>query len=140
MSLTCPSMSCMRPALVRRRAQVLALVLSALLLLAQGLGLLHTFEHADTHAGQALAHVDEPAGEPTSAASAHEPGLHWFGEHQPGDAECRLLDQLAHADALPAAPLPLLAALPQAKAAGQAPAEAGRRHEARYLARAPPAA
>jgi len=105
-----------------------------MLLLAQGLGLLHRVEHALP----APAAVSTGAG--GSVVTHAQPADHGlFGNHQSGDADCRLLDQLSHADALPAVPLPLLAGPPPALAAMLAPASAGRRHEARYLARAPPA-
>jgi len=115
-------------------AFVLALALAALLLLAQGLGLLHRVEHALP----APATVSTGAG--GSVVTHAQPADHGlFGNHQSGDADCRLLDQRSHAEALLAAPLPLLAGPPPTLAAMQAPAMAGRRHEARYLARAPPA-
>ena len=96
-----------------------AWMLAALLLAAQAAGLAHRVAHAPGLPGA----VQVKAGA-------------W---HEAGTADCRLIDQLAHADALctpaPALPaLPVVAeatqALPQRTLAAAAPAA--------YLARAPP--
>ncbi|HLL11192.1 MAG TPA: hypothetical protein VK570_09045 [Rubrivivax sp.] len=92
-----------------------AWLLAAALLLAQGLGLVHSLAHA----------------------AGVEAG--WSQDHEAGGNECRLVDQLAHADALcggtatvpPVLPwVDELAAAPSAALALAAPAV--------YLARAPP--
>lgn len=96
-----------------------ALVLAALLLAAQGLGLAHHAVHG--HGGEA----------------AHAAA--WLDGHDDGSADCRLIDQLGHADlAFGATPavvgVPAGAAAPANGAAasqGQAPSLA-------YQARAPP--
>lgn len=103
-------------ALTSLRAWLLAL----LLLAAQAAGIAHRVAHA-------------PGLAPVHAA--------WVDGHESGAADCRLVDQLAHADVLcgaaPAPPLALRVAqaatapLPQALPAGTA---------AVYLARGPPPA
>lgn len=105
----------------RRPTIVQAWWLAALLLLAQGLGLSHRIAHAPSH-GPAQVH-----------ASA------WGHDHEAGSADCRLVDQLAHADALcapPTAALPLVATAQTAVAPlpSSRPADTA----AAYLARAPP--
>lgn len=97
-----------------------AWLLALLLLAAQAAGLSHRVVHAP---GLAPAHTA------------------WADGHEQGQDDCRLVDQLAHADALcgaaqaPLALLPLAAAAtplrPQARPAGKAAA---------YLARGPPPA
>jgi hypothetical protein len=98
-----------------------AWLLALLLLGAQWAGLSHRVSHTTA---PALAAVQAPAS----------------GDHQPGTADCRLIDQLAHADALcgppltPQAVLQLAGSLPaQPVLSQQAPAPA------LYQARAPPA-
>jgi hypothetical protein len=59
------------------RAVLGAAIVAALWLAAQALGLVHGVLHA-----------------PGVAAAA------WFDDHEHGDAQCRVVDQLAHADAL----------------------------------------
>lgn len=105
-----------------RHRHALAWALACALVLAQAFGLAHGVVHAP---GLAAASV---------AADGH------FDGHHAGDAECRLLDQLAHADALllPAAVLPPLPPAP-AEAARQ-PAGPATAFAAAYLARAPPRA
>jgi hypothetical protein len=113
-----------------------AWLLAALLLVAQGLGLVHGIAHGNpqvaAHACADEEHVHEAR---PGFAAAHVHG----GSHEAGDAECRLIDQLAHADALFAAPA--WAGLPPAGC--DAPATAPRLAwaaggSAAYLARAPP--
>ena len=122
----------------------LAVLLTALLLLSQGLGLLHRVEHLPSRGVASLTAPTAPTALTVADGSVATQALHAghgvFATHEAGGAECRLLDQLTHADALLADALPLPAGLPGVAAAVHAPAEAGRRHEARYLARAPPAA
>lgn len=113
-----------------------AWLLAVLLLAAQALGLAHRVAHAPGLAHQtghppAAAHA-------VQASAAHADG-HASG-HEAGSPDCRLIDQLAHADALcGAASLP--PALP--RTAAIAPAVPGlalpSRGAAAYLARAPPA-
>ena len=109
-----------------------AWLLATLLLAAQAAGLAHRVLHAP---GQAPGHASGGA----TAASVATAAAAWGGSHAPGTADCRLIDQLAHADvlcgaapaaeALPPATTVVLAALPQAVPA---------RTTAAYLARAPP--
>ena len=100
-----------------------AWLLAALLLVAQGLGLAHRVGHAPG------------LGQTGIAATASG----WSADHQAGSADCRLVDQLTHADALCGPPL-LAALAPAADAAPQtaayADAPAARRHVP--LARGPP--
>lgn len=113
-----------------------AWLLAALLLAAQALGLAHRVEHA-------------PGSQPLHAAAhalVHGAGEHSASEsgrsgHQPGDADCRLVDQLGHADALCSAPVLAAAILPPA-GQGVAPASrlAAMPPPAAYQARAPPQA
>jgi hypothetical protein len=131
-----------------------AWLLAALLLLAQGLGLVHGVAHgvalAPAHAAAPAAACDDAglahththshaqAAQPSFGfAAAHAHG----GTHEAGDAQCRLIDQLAHADGLWAADA--APALPLA--GGEAPTTALRLPlsdggAAAYLARAPPRA
>ena len=100
-----------------------AWLLAALLLVAQGLGLAHRVGHAPG------------LGQISSTATASG----WSADHKAGSADCRLVDQLTHADALCGPPL--LAALPPAtdaapQTAAYADAPAARRHVP--LARGPP--
>ena len=101
---------------VRRPTPVMAWLLTALLLLAQGLGLAHRIGHAPGMAGVA-----------------------WAQDHEAGSNECRLIDQLAQADVLCDEPagctlLPLAAdgVAGPPRAAWSAPAPAA------YRARGPP--
>jgi hypothetical protein len=92
-----------------------AWLLAAVLLLAQGVGMAHRFAHAPSA------------------------GDGWSQDHEAGGAECRLIDQLAHADALCGgnAPVPGLvrvSATASARPAGALAIAA----PAAYLARAPP--
>jgi hypothetical protein len=97
-----------------------ALLLAALLLAAQGLGLAHHVAHGQ--GGPATAHASP-----------------WLDGHDDGSADCRLIDQLGHADLAFGA----RAALPQAAVSAAPPARC--RHPAQplaparpYQARAPP--
>lgn len=119
-----------------------AWLLAALLLLAQGWGLAHRVAHAPGlgRAGVADAAPGRVHGQVDGHAHA-QAAVSWATGHEAGTAECRLIDQLAHADGLcadvwAAAPAPQLteandAAPPPAPRAGSASA---------YLARAPPLA
>lgn len=97
------------------------------LVFAQVLGLAHGTLHAP--------------GRDAAAHAAEAPGAHGHGAfdgHAAGDAECRLLDQLAHADglALTALALPPHGAAQAAAAVPSRPAEPV--FFAAYAARAPP--
>lgn len=87
------------------------------MLLAQGLGLWHGTLHAP-----ALASHDSPRDSHTHAhAHPHQDQLQgqqqvhpadhqgWVDDHRAGDPDCRLLDQLLHADVLAQAPELVLA-------------------------------
>ncbi len=106
-----------------------AWLLALLLLAAQALGLAHRIQHAPG-----------PGAAPAAAAVAAAPAS-WADGHDAGGAECRLIDQLAHADGLcdatwAAAPVP-----PATEAHEAAPTVAPRAGSASaYLARAPPLA
>lgn len=117
---------------------VQAWLLAALLLVAQGLGLAHRVAHAPglgqagvSASARAHFHGHAQAGAPAA----------WADGHEADTADCRLIDQLAHADGLSAAdgataPAPqssvvAAAACAAAPSAGSASA---------YLARAPPRA
>jgi hypothetical protein len=76
-----------------------ALLLAALLLLAQGLGLSHAVAHGGVPAGTL-------AGEPCSDAPGDAGHDHMHAGHEAGSAECRLVDAHAHGDLALAATLP----------------------------------
>ncbi|RVU47149.1 hypothetical protein [Rubrivivax rivuli] len=132
----------------RRPSAAHAWLLAALLLVAQGLGLVHGVSHGLGHAvAHSLAQGTPQRDAPSCADAGHVhesrpvfsvAQVHG-GSHEAGDAECRLIDQLAHADALFAAPA--WAGLPPP--GRDAPATAPRLAwaaggSAAYLARAPP--
>lgn len=92
-----------------RRLQPLhAWLLAVLLLAAQALGLAHRVAHAPglpaavsaQAAAFAAAHVHAHADVNADAASAAAATASAHGQHEAGGADCRLIDQLAHADAL----------------------------------------
>jgi hypothetical protein len=98
-----------------------ALVLAALLLAAQGLGLAHHVVHG--HGG----------------ASAH--ATVWLDGHGDGSADCRLIDQLGHADLAFGTPAtPPGAPVGAAAHAGCIAPPWGRTPSLAYRARAPPQA
>lgn len=110
-------MKSLRRTLTPLRAWLLALVLVA----AQSAGMAHRIVHGAPQAG-------------AGAKSA------WGLDHKQGTADCRLLDQLTHADALcgPAvAELPALPPVATRDVALSLPLQAAA--PAPYLARAPPA-
>ncbi len=99
-----------------------AWLLAMLLLGAQALGLAHRVAHG---LGGSVAAVQKA----------------WSGDHEAGGAECRLVDQLAHADALSSNPAPA-AAVPAALTAevDGAASSLPQAAPAAYRARAPPQA
>ena len=127
-------------------------LLAALLLAAQAFGLAHRVAHAPGLPG--ALHAESP-GLPELAhlRAAFAPGAHDcdhphhhgvaspLAGHEAGSAECRLIDQLAHADALFGSPVlpPLLAPEATALVAAALPARP-QGGAAAYLARAPPQA
>ena len=159
----------MTPRLSPRARQLQPLhawLLAALLLAAQALGLAHGVAHApglpgaaaahaaavfsaDLHAhgdGAARAHSEGTAGaHAEGAADAHAHGHGAIGaaagsHHEAGSADCRLIDQLAHADAMcGSAGLPpeLLRTAATGAAVDLPSLPAG--SAAAYLARGPPA-
>jgi hypothetical protein len=153
------------PTRLRRCGRVGVVLAVLALLLAQGLGLAHRVWHDPAHhavagaaqhgghddcehgaaheggleAGHDVAHRPGHDGLPAAAGSpafVHINGL--SPGHDEGSAECRLLDQLAHVDALlGSAPMASADAAPAAPE-GVAPCSAAGRPRAAYQARAPP--
>jgi len=153
---------------LRRLQPVHAWWLVALLLAAQALGLAHRVAHAPGLPGGALAHAAAAAfaaapGHSAGRAVAHvqrsgtafahgdsgagsvaeitaDSGAGAHASHEAGSAECRLIDQLAHADALCGSvglpPAPLRTA-DTGKAVARPALPVG--SAAAYLARGPPA-
>jgi hypothetical protein len=106
------------PKLTPWRAWLLAL----LLLAAQAAGLAHRIAHAS------------PAGGATAQSV-------WKADHEAGSADCLLVDQLCHADALSSGVLPALPTLRPGSSAMVLAAEAVRAGPApEHLARGPPRA
>jgi hypothetical protein len=116
--------------LIRFYRQRTASIAVLALLLAQAIGLAHGIAHPHPRGGLPSA---------TVAAAVATSGVTWAdGLHDDGSVQCRLLDQLSHADALtstlslpsaPPAAQTLIAPLRVAPCARVAPA---------YLARGPP--
>jgi hypothetical protein len=106
-----------------RTGRGFAALLVLALLWAQGLGLAHRVLHAP--------------GAPAAVASAaeHDDALH---HHAPQSAECRLYDQLAAGDAVAAAALVAVAALPPAAPRALPAAPQAGTLTLGYRARAPP--
>ncbi len=97
-----------------------AWLLAMLLLVSQATGLAHRIAHAT------------PAGGTTAQAV-------WKADHQAGSADCRLVDQLTHADVLCGGALAAAPLLPPAATAVALAAEAVRARPApQHLARGPP--
>jgi hypothetical protein len=134
-----------------RRLQPLhAWLLAVLLLAAQTLGLTHRVAHAPGLAGAVVAQATASANVFAAAtataleAAAESAGApahaHSHFPHEAGSADCRLIDQLEHADVL-CAGVCLPPALPRAAVTGAAATlptvSAG--GAAAYLARGPPA-
>lgn len=104
-----------------------AWLLAALLLAAQALGLAHHIRHAPGLGAAAT----------TVAAAPPD----WADGHAAGSAECRLVDQLAHADGLCDATWAAAPAAPASPAPAAVPTPAPRAGSAAaYRARAPPLA
>lgn len=100
-----------------RRANGWAYLLACVVLLAQTLALAHRVAHARPD-------VERP----------------WFGQHQAGDKDCKLFDELCGGASLPVAVVP---AAPPAPPEHQTPRDAaptGRIDARAYRARAPPRA
>jgi hypothetical protein len=136
-----PSTPLHRPARLGRGGRVGVMLAVLALLLAQSLGLAHRVWHDPGHAHRLIAAAGTPqwnlkAG-PDCPEHAHHDGGPFHG-HEEGSAECRLLDQLAHADALLAGAAATSVALLPAAPAGLVPGSAEGRHLAAYQARAPP--
>lgn len=111
-----------------------ALVLAALLLAAQGLGLAHRAVHGQGGGGPQAAHAAD-AGHAVHGGHAAA----WLDGHDDGSANCRLIDQLGHADLAFGTPLGLLDAPAGAAAVpGCTTPAQGRTPSRAYQARAPP--
>ena len=114
-----------------------ACVLAVLLLWVQAMGLAHSVAHASWGTAPGSVQASE-AGPDTSTGFDFWPAG-WGGSHQAGDAECKLIDQLGHADGAAPGLQPWLAPAPAAQAALARPAAAlPARPAAAYFARAPP--
>lgn len=120
-----------------RRALVIAVLMCVLLV--QWLGTVHGIAHTPGPAGSpATAHAAAPEGQAAPAgATTGTPQGAWFGVHD-DESQCRLFDQLAHADLVwQLAPL-----LVEPRGCAEAPGTwAGGRiapQAAGYLARGPP--
>ena len=116
--------------LIRFYRQRTASIALLALLLAQAIGLAHGIAHPQSRGGLPSASV---------AAAVATSGVTWAGGlHEDGSLQCRLLDQLSHADALPAS-----FSLPAVPPSVQTPAAPPRMApcapvEPAYLARGPP--
>lgn len=110
--------------------------MAAALLWLQGLGLWHQVVHG--HAAQGGAISAWASGHDLHEHDDHE--AHAFAGHDEGDPQCRLFDQLAHADIALASPaaLPVLAV--QRGPVSASPAGRLAPQAAGFLARGPPAA
>jgi hypothetical protein len=148
------------PTHLRRCGRVGVVLALLALLLGQALGLAHRVVHDTAHAG--LPSTERPTASdvrdfsgavdigalPWSPHGSHglaDPGAHdcetaggLFDSHEEGSAECRLLDQLAHADVLLASVVATPDVLPAAEQHSVPTGAALGRHSAVYEARAPP--
>jgi len=129
-----------------------AWLMAALLLAAQALGLAHRVAHAPGLSAATVAQATAPANAfaaatasalegAAAAESAGAPAhVHSHFPHEAGSADCRLIDQLEHADAFFAG-VSLQPVLPRAAATGAAAAlpAVPACSAAAYLARGPPA-
>jgi hypothetical protein len=116
--------------LYRQRTASIARIATVALLLAQAIGLAHGIAHPHSRGGLPSA---------TAAITVADGASSWAGGmHDDGSAQCRLLDQLSHADALtPALSLPSAPPSVQTSAAPLRVAQCARVAPA-YLARGPP--
>lgn len=117
--------------------QSLVLLLIAALVLWHSLGVMHRLAHAEPgHAHGSIAATLPDAG-------VHESGGHGLGrlfaDHQQGSSDCRLLDQLAHADGAPAVAAAAASLDPPAFLARILSGQALARWAALFDARGPPA-
>jgi hypothetical protein len=140
-----------RPAARRVRAGVTVWVLAvAALLLAQGLGLEHRIAHDPSHHAVARGATERQISAAAWSAAvvtahAHGPACEEHGDHpafhghEEGSAECRLLDTLAHADALATAGVELPVLPPCGDTAGPTSIAWDSQHRLAYSARGPPA-
>jgi hypothetical protein len=115
----------------RRPLSVFVAVLA--LLLAQGLGLAHRIAHPSVSALEQARHAHEHEHDHGALSAAFD------AQHDEGSAECRLLEQLAHAHGLLVAALHWAAVAPVQPAPHDASAALTARSALRYQARAPPA-
>jgi uncharacterized membrane protein len=124
----------MLPRLIRFYRQRTASIAVLALLLAQAIGLAHGIAHPHSRGGLPAATVAA-----TVAAAVAASGVTWAdGLHDDGSVQCRLLDQLSHADALTNT-LSLPSAPPAAQTLVVPPRVAPCVRVARaYLARGPP--
>lgn len=115
-----------------------ACALAVLLLWVQAMGLAHSVAHASW--GPAPGSLQGFEADAAESPRSDFLSAIWGGSHQAGDVECKLIDQLGHADA--AVPS-LQLGLPPAPAAQPVPARRDAappaRRAAAYCARAPPA-
>ncbi|KQM75671.1 hypothetical protein [Xylophilus sp. Leaf220] len=130
-----------RSCLLRRRAASWCLLV--LLVLAPWLGQLHAVVHPAVPQGTTgLQHTAAPQGAGAVAAHGHAGGTHGlqrlFGTHDAGD--CRVYDQLLHADALPSAPPLVVSVAWTAVRFAVPPQPSPSCGSAVFEARAPPAA
>jgi hypothetical protein len=116
--------------LIRLYRQRTASIAVLALLLAQAIGLAHGIAHPHSRGGLPSA---------TVAATVAASGVTWAGGlHDDGSVQCRLLDQLSHADALTSAlSLPSVPTAAQTRVAPPRMAPCARVAPA-YLARGPP--
>jgi hypothetical protein len=124
------------PASRRRRAAAWLVALALGWLLAQSVGLVHRTVHGGA-AGPAVA-VALVHGHAHADAPAAREAVPWFGSHEDGSAECRLVDQLSHADALPVVAWPMVAIAALPVPIRWVPAALARRHIGAFQARGPP--
>ncbi len=112
-------------------------MMAAALLCLQALGLWHQVVHGHVaHGGAAAAFAH--GHDPHDHHEDHE--RHAFAGHDEGDPQCRLFDQLAHADIAFAAPAAVLAWAAQGGPESARPAGRLAPQAAGFLARGPPVA
>jgi hypothetical protein len=121
-----------RRAVCRRAVLTLAMLA---LLLAQAVGLTHRVLHEPAQAGR-FGVASQGAAQHIADDGARAHGA--FSDHTEGGVECRLLDQLAHLDALIAVGALALAGPPPAVQLGVVTRSTAGRHSVVYQARAPP--